>query len=801
MSILSDDGLNPNNSNSRIIAGVSGHQITNSLRFDGKNALTTLSRTPIIAGDVHKMTFATWVKVCQLANPGSGTMPILSVFRHAINSNDILGMIGRNGSISSYGFGYDFDVPAGPNYNAHTNAAIMDRSAWRHVAWAIDTTQTIDSNRIKIYMNGIQIPLTQQQLGHIVQNYNLYFNKTQLHVIGRAATGDSSIDAFDGNIADTYLIDGMQLDPLGNFIKFDPNGIIMPTIYTGTYGINGFHLEYKNAYNLGMDTSGNNNHWVSNGIASTHQSVDSPTNNYCTMNSIAVTKYTSVNQSYLTFANGNLKISRGITWGNAVGSVPMSENGSYFEVTTFDNGGGYGEYGINNADLLSSDMGNHPTYSYDAYDGSIKYQPPTDQIGPTTLASAQAFGFGATGLVIGVAYKNGKLYFRINGQWVNNANPDSETGYVVSGLSGKTWLPAISLHTAGATVNFGQTPFVYAAPVGFSGVCVNNRPNVDIPKSDMYFTSPIWTGTGNTHTVVIDFTPDILLSTSRSGHSAVICNSTNGAGKNIVLPSSAALVSNPTGLVSFNTNGITLGSDSSGSFNNNGTVYSGAMWKKCPLSGVDVVAFTQTSPETVIPHDLNKIPTVMLVGDNSGGQLTIYHASLGTGLPKDWALYMSRSPPNNSVNLWGASGPSATQFTITSNVVGIGHAGTALLFTDIPGFSKSGIYNGMNDDVFIYTDFQPEFIMIHSLGNGYEWNTSHGSIDTYNPCVSNVILNQNWPDTWLLSGASWISLLSNGFVVFPNGGGQSNSSSYKFVYLAFAKHPFGGANVNPCPAR
>jgi hypothetical protein len=61
---------------------------------------------------------------------------------------------------------------------------------------------------------------------------------------------------FDGYMSEIYEIDGQALDPT-SFGEFDEDsGIWKPIAYTGTYGTNGFFLEFKDSSALGDDTSG-----------------------------------------------------------------------------------------------------------------------------------------------------------------------------------------------------------------------------------------------------------------------------------------------------------------------------------------------------------------------------------------------------------------------------------------------------------------------------------------------------------------------------------------------------------------
>jgi hypothetical protein len=62
------------------------------------------------------------------------------------------------------------------------------------------------------------------------------------------------------------------------------SGIWKPIAYTGTYGTNGFYLEFKDSSALGDDTSGNGNDFTVNNLTSIDQTTDTPTNNFATLN-------------------------------------------------------------------------------------------------------------------------------------------------------------------------------------------------------------------------------------------------------------------------------------------------------------------------------------------------------------------------------------------------------------------------------------------------------------------------------------------------------------------------------------
>jgi hypothetical protein len=70
---------------------------------------------------------------------------------------------------------------------------------------------------------------------------------------------------------------------------------------SGTYGTNGFYLEFKDSSALGDDTSGNGNDFTVNNLTSIDQTTDTPTNNFATLNSIWGDNITGS----MTYSNGN----------------------------------------------------------------------------------------------------------------------------------------------------------------------------------------------------------------------------------------------------------------------------------------------------------------------------------------------------------------------------------------------------------------------------------------------------------------------------------------------------------------
>ena len=120
-----------------------GYEVSNSLRFnDGDNPLLTRTHSDT---NHRTFTFSCWVKRSAL---GTGNQRLFSTddeasddFRIRFTSADILHV-----SDNQSGTSYEFD----------TNRKFRDPSAWYHIVVAWDTTQGTNTNRVKIYVNGVQ---------------------------------------------------------------------------------------------------------------------------------------------------------------------------------------------------------------------------------------------------------------------------------------------------------------------------------------------------------------------------------------------------------------------------------------------------------------------------------------------------------------------------------------------------------------------------------------------------------------------------------------------------------------------
>jgi hypothetical protein len=225
-------------------AAAGGYSIDRSLRFNSADS-AYLSRTPASAGNLTTWTVSVWIKRASLGtnwffNAGSSFTTLFG-----FNASDQL-LLGEDAN----------------SYGRRTTAVYRDLSAWYHIVFVADTNNGTQADRFRIYVNGVRADDT--NTGATASGATTTWNSNVAHAIGRYNPGPAYTN---GYLADIYSIDGQALTPT-SFGEFDDNGIWQPIAYSGSYGTNGFHLDFADnstAAALGTDTSGNGNTWsVSN---------------------------------------------------------------------------------------------------------------------------------------------------------------------------------------------------------------------------------------------------------------------------------------------------------------------------------------------------------------------------------------------------------------------------------------------------------------------------------------------------------------------------------------------------------
>jgi hypothetical protein len=448
-----------------------GYEVDNSLRFNSGSS-DHLNKTFASAGNRKTWTWSCWVKRnivgsadCILNGNGNGFLIVLQ-------SNNVL-------EIYSYSGSYQLQLI--------TSQLFRDVSAWYHIVFALDTTQATSSNRAKLYINGTQVT-SFSTATYPSQNTDLLLNASVAHYIG---VYDASSQYFDGYMSEVYLIDGQALDPT-DFGEFDEDsGIWKPIAYTGTYGTNGFYLEFQDSGALGTDSSGNGNTFTVNNLTSIDQTTDTPTNNFATINAL------ENSYSGLTLSEGNLK---GVTtnpyFSFVRSTIGVSKGKWYMEAkcTAQSASENKWQFGISDA----------PPTSSSSYLGSFSFSYGWRGEGNTIFYNGTSASYGteggmSTGMIVGIALDldNNKIYWSRNGTWKNSANPATNTnGFSITGASStNTGFYHFAFgeldgdYNYTYETNFGNPPFTissgnsdengignfeYSVPSGYYSLCTKN---------------------------------------------------------------------------------------------------------------------------------------------------------------------------------------------------------------------------------------------------------------------------------------------------------------------------------------
>ena len=773
--------------------GPSGYNLTNSLRFRS-SASANLTRTPASASNRKTWTWSGWVKRGVIGSSSSGFLfttrgnaTDAEYFRIIFNSDVIFISSFNNSALS-----------------LTTTAVYRDPSAWYHIVFALDTTQATASNRMKLYVNGVQVTAF-SSVNYPAQNADFGINSAIEHGIGFLPINVTGT-YFDGYMAEVNFIDGQALTPSSFGSTNAITGVWQPAKYTGTYGTNGFYLPFTNTTStttLGNDFSGNGNNWTTNNISLTSgvtydSMTDVPTltsataANYCVLNPIQISGGT------LSAANLNLSFSATASPFNTRGTVGASSGKWYYEATMTSSGLGSISIGIkktsSNTNTAITD-GNG--WFYYGYSGS------TNGIKVNTTGAAYGASF-TSGDVIGVAYdvSAGEITFYKNNVSQGVAFTAQSFGEVVPAFYYDGSNTAQSL-----VVNFGQRPFAYTPPSGFVALNTFNLPSSTIPAGNKFMDATLYTGTSATQTITNSggMQPDLVWTKSRSNLSNQAWFDSVRGGSKVLFSDLADAEYTGTYISSFNSNGFTIGATPSSALNLSGYTYVAWQWKANgagvtntagsitstvsanTTSGFSVVTYTGTGANATVGHGLNVAPSMVMFKKRNGtSDWVVYHASVGataalflnlTNASITNSVYFNNTAPTSSVLSLGTA--SAVNDTSSTTHV-------AYCFTPIAGFSAFGSYtgNGSADGPFIYTGFRPRWVMIKSSSAVGNWIVFDSSRLGYNGANDYLL-----PNSSLGEGNDVdIDILSNGFKP-RDSAGPTNVSGTTYIYVAFAENP------------
>ena len=378
---------------------------------------------------------------------------------------------------------FDFEMGVGGSwYSLISNRKFRDRTGWMHFVIAYDSTQAAASDRTKIYVNGSQVT-DYGTANYVPQNQDFYFTKNGLGItIGDNYQGGSHQNYFDGLLSHFQCVDGLALTPnyFGQTDSTSGEWKIGGNQGAITYGNNGFFI-LKDSASL-TDQSGNGNNWSSGG-GNLNNTLDNPSNNFCTWNgnSKIDNGSTSYGLTRITGSDASAYSKSG------VGSIAAAKGKYYCEVKyTSTNSNTNPCLGIVNMDAPYQYDINITTgtngYINMRFDGELRdNNSGTSSWGPTINSNGDI-------IMMAMDLDNWKWYIGVNGTWANSANPTAGTGAVTiqpqSGYwswnirhLGGTWdanfgngfFGTTAVSSAGTNAS-GFGTFEYDVPTGFTAL-------------------------------------------------------------------------------------------------------------------------------------------------------------------------------------------------------------------------------------------------------------------------------------------------------------------------------------------
>ena len=369
---------------------------------------TSIARTLTSNGSRRKGTLSFWYKKCEV---GTSRM-VYQSYTSGGNNHNILFNTDDTLRFTS-------QVSSSKKIDLVTIRKFRDPNAWYHIVTAFDTEQGTDTNRAKMYINGVQetsftnasggsptYPSQDQDLQVNISGEHIYFNKNGDGAGMEATCVYSHIHYIDGTMYDASAFG--SFDSTTGEWKINTS----PSV---TYGTNGFFI-LKDGNSV-TDQSGNSNDFsVEQGTLT--KTEDNPSNVFATMNPLdnyyAASTFTEGNntiehgQSAWTYNTSTLKIPEAKKFYCEGKVIAMNQNtcGIASNVTTGTGGsntalpnitGGVGFRG-NQGDVLKAGSTQSGTWATFTTNDII-------QIACDTV--------------------NNKLYFGKNGTWLNSGDPTS----------------------------------------------------------------------------------------------------------------------------------------------------------------------------------------------------------------------------------------------------------------------------------------------------------------------------------------------------------------------------------------
>lgn len=790
--------------------------IANSIVISRDGGPERLTRTFGTPTDQNVWTVSVWVKIGRNQNASSG---------------DVIIAAGTGAGEESY-LRYDDNgrldyhrlSSAATVDNVVSSAVMRDHTAWHHIVMAYDSDEAVASDRIKLWVDGFQIQ--EFSTANYPSSAGVSDINTNLEP-GEIGRRPSVNDDFDGYMADFHFIDGQALDPT-NFAE--QNGAAwQPITYTGTYGNEGFLLEFGTAAALGDDTSGNINDWTQVSLDTSNQREDTPSQNHITLNQ----DYFGTDNT-VTLRNGSRQLlAQNAIYVTAAATAALPKTGKYYWEVDWAAGTTAVDKVVVGVIVQPAELNGRvgdDNFGWGVYNPVGTTIAVRHDGGDTNFTDTGAFAVGDY-LMVAYDADTGDLWFGRNGTWLDSGNPETGANPAVTlsaaDIFGGSVIPACAVLTTNNRLDFraSNEDFEGTVPNGFNTLRVDEWPLPAITDPKDHFEVLKWNGDSSSPRSIAgaQFQPDLAWAKNLSIASQhVITDIIKGAGvSHLNNTGGADDPANAEGdIAAFTSDGITVdavgGNDDD--VNDVSYVYLGFLWKESALAGLDLVSYLGTAASQAVGHNLGEVPDVMYVRNRDtannnaayiGKRLTSAGAPV-TDPETDYMEFDTPIAPTDSAIFWNDTAPTTTQFTVGTdgavNADGDNHA--AYLWREVEGFSKftSYIGSGGTDEEapFIYCGFRPKLVLVKRTDVTTPWvmffddnvfTGTSGILGTRGGTTATRTLEPDDTDASQAPVGYTADMCASG-VKLRQGISGLNGAGIEYTVMAFADAPFTLASAH-----
>lgn len=758
------------------------YDIKHAAMFDGATGM--LTRLPTVVGNRRKFTFHTkfkrnkvGVRQTVFSAWTSGSTPTL--FEIYFDSNDVLNVY-INGAT-----------------RLQTMQKYRDTTAWQSLTLRVDTDNATAASKLILEIGLSTISAFSVDARATLAG-DTSVNAITTHYIGSYA---GSLGFTNGGLAFFTLVDGY----LHSAADFDAQDTATPNYKAKqpavtAWGTSGCYLKFENAGNLGLDSSGNGNHW--NVVGGVSQVTSTPTNVYSSLSPL--------HPLSMQMKGGNLiATGGGATEERAYSSLVM-QTGIYKAQCYVNSYSGTGNIYIGVIDTEKSNTWdwnvsisiNQTGWGYDGSGNYVNYGSPF-----TTGDILDLIWNADTGNL--KIYKNGSgtpMFNVSNAPWIGRLVAFARIDSLVSCVT--TW-------------TFDENAWTYAAQDGSKSLCTSNMPAVNGKNINDHFKTVLYTGTRATQVVYTGLSStDFVWSKRRDGmQHGSMSDVLRGVNSQLDTTAPTAATARTDCVTAFGADTITLGADATdNSFNyhldkhvawcaslpsttipTGGTITPTGCCYNSTL-GMAVITYTGNGVAgATLPHPCGKKPGMIMIKMlNDVRDWMTYHKSIGaTG--NTWLNLTNAT--SYDISYWNNTEPTASLITLGTSTAGngAGYTYVAYVFYETD-FCKIGSYvgNGSTEGVLINAGISPIWSLTKCFGTAStNWVIHDSTRYPHNPNNRKLLANSAAAEADDVTVQ--FDFLSNGFKSRGTNN-DINGGGYFYTYVMFGQ-PTGGRNIPPANAR